>query len=181
MLMYALGLEFSYSRVGVTDLAWYVKRTSSVVALNLRNAYLNECKSLVIIMEGIFSLVTYNSFNSYRQDVWHTLCEVFLGTWLIIVLLFKSYIYIVPADWCHGSLLRGLKRYGGCVVSAPEVQPKWGWSCELRVMLLRWVRSRSDGAWDWGLNAKCAELQASKTRFGPVLLSLSRLFSSPLL
>ena len=80
MLMYALGLEFSYSRVGVTDLAWYVKRTSSVLALNLRKAYMNECKSFGIIIEGIFSLVTYNSLNSYWQDILHTLWEVFIGT-----------------------------------------------------------------------------------------------------
>ena len=39
------------------------------------------------------------------------------------------------------------------MVSAPEVQPKWGRAYELRVMSLRWVRSRSDG----GLYAKCAE------------------------
>ena len=73
-----------------------------------------------------FSLVTYNSFNSYWQDILHTLWEVFIGTWLIIVLLFKSYIRIyLPtggmAAYCAVSTVWWMR--GACPWGAAE---KWG-------------------------------------------------------
>ena len=72
-------------------------------------------------------LVTCNGFNSYWQDLLHTLWEVFIGTWLIIVYYIIIYIRILylptgsPAAYCAVSTVWWVR--GVCPWGAAD---KWG-------------------------------------------------------